>query len=102
VEFADGTLVGEYVLDMVINCGFGAEHAGEIYEDDLKLARLLIETVGVEHLNESTFLSILVFATCWGPPFVPPALEYLCKQDKLDFNLKTIMREACPPGDKRR
>jgi hypothetical protein len=33
------------------------------------------------------------FLGTMGSPIAPPALEYLCKQETLDFSLKNVIRE---------
>ncbi|KAN0110785.1 hypothetical protein V8E51_007172 [Hyaloscypha variabilis] len=97
---------GIYPLDLVFNLGpydiYGVHNGLELcslYEDDLKIARLLVERVGVEHLASEFFIASLYISTSLSPPFTPPALEYLCKQDRLDFSIKNIVREASPAVD---
>jgi hypothetical protein len=72
--------------------GLNPEKEREDYEDSLKLIRLLVETVKMEHLENKTFATSLFLGTI-GSPIVPPALEYLCKQETLDFSLKNVIQK---------
>jgi hypothetical protein len=93
-DFTDATLV-EYALDLVLTIFyFDLRRSEEIVEDDLKVARLLVERAKVEHLGGANFLAGLLLGTCWSPPIIPPALEYLRKQDRIDFDLKIMMEET--------
>jgi hypothetical protein len=92
-------IIGFYALDLVFNLGFiGRVYNGldlrSLYEDDLKIARLLVERADVEHLDSKYFTACLYFSTSLSLPIAPPALEYLCKQDRVDFSIKKIVREA--------
>ena len=94
-------IIGQYALDLLFNFGpydIDGVHNGldlcSLHEDDLKIARLLVERVDAEHLDNEYFKASLYFSTSFSPPITPPALEYLCKQDRIDFSIKNIVREA--------
>lgn len=59
-----------------------------VWEDDLDVARLLVENGGASEWNISIVYGLL-FTTMFesGGQLIPPALEYLYKQDRLPFDL---------------
>jgi hypothetical protein len=89
-------VIGQYLLNQIFTVGespsddYGRSDddlSCEWFESDLRVARLLVERVKAEEWNHDDLVAGLLMSTCWDSPAIPPALEYLFKQETLDFSL---------------
>lgn len=86
-NLTDFLYLGRFPIDAIFSV-FREESGRNIaWEDDLDVARLLVENGGASDWNISIVIGLSYNFSGWDETLIPPALEYLLKQDCLPFDL---------------
>jgi hypothetical protein len=91
--------LGEFPIDNTFAICVDESERDLIREDELDVARMLVENGGASEWNISIVYGLLLSMLQSNEQSIPPALEYLYKQDRLPFDLNHPLngydREYC-------